>query len=149
MIQERLKARMLVESAVFTSDAHLDEDTLSAFVQARLGEAESLPIISHLVACGFCRGATAQLTRLESEITDEPDATTPEQSPNRIQLFLAGLASRVIPSSEEDVVFAYQSPTAEPDQDTGSTPEAASGEPAQTESKADAETRAEDRQSED
>jgi hypothetical protein len=149
MIQERLKALLLVEPAALTADAHLDEDTTSAFVEARLGDAESLPIISHLIACRLCRGATAQLTRLESEITDEPDSTPAEQSPNRIQQFLTGLASRIIPSSEEDVVFAYQSPTAEPDQDTASTADAASGELAPTETAVNSETGAEDRKSDE
>ena len=111
LIHCRLKAAAEVETAMFDAQAHLDEDTIGAFVEGRLGESESGPIVSHLVACGSCRGATAQSVRLESQVSSETDSTTTEDSPNRLRQLLEDLASQVIPSSTEHTVFAYQNPT--------------------------------------
>lgn len=93
--------------------AHLDEDALSAFVEGQLGERESAPLISHLVACGSCRRITAQLIRLEDELEGGPEtapAPVTEEGRGRLRRFLAELSERVLPSSEEDAVFAYHAP---------------------------------------
>ena len=84
-----------------------------AFVEGRLEEAESAPVITHLVACAPCRHTTAQLIRLESQFDPESDPT-PVEDPGPVRSLLEHLAARVTPSFEEDVVFAYQDP--EPDQ---------------------------------
>jgi len=111
MIEQRLKARALGQSTAITLVTHLDEDTICAFVEGRLGQAESSPIISHLVACSSCRGTTAQLIRLESQTTEEPEAgMIQDDTSSRLHSFFENLAVRFTPSSEEDVVFAYQSP---------------------------------------
>ncbi|HYE63931.1 MAG TPA: hypothetical protein VD966_00020 [Pyrinomonadaceae bacterium] len=110
MIHQHLQRRALVATPML-SDAHLDEDSLSAFIEGRLGETESAPIISHLVACAFCRRITTQLVRLDSEIgagETMPHATANE--PGRIRRLLADLASRVLPSTEGDAVLAYHAP---------------------------------------
>lgn len=95
---------------VYLASAHLDEDALSAFVEGRLSEAESSPVISHLIACNTCRRFTAELVRLESEIgpaeTLAPPPATAETG--RIRRLLENLASRVLPESDE--VFAYHAP---------------------------------------
>jgi hypothetical protein len=93
--------------------AHLDEDALSTFVEGRLGERESAPLISHLVACGFCRRITAQLIRLENELGEVAESLpmpVTEDGRGRLRRFLAELSERVLPSSEEDTVFAYHAP---------------------------------------
>jgi hypothetical protein len=94
------------------SGAHLDEDALSVFVEGRLSERESAPLIRHLVACASCRHITAQLIRLDTELSaSEPAAPAPSaEEPGRIRRLLSDLAARVLPSSEEDVVFAYHAP---------------------------------------
>ena len=131
LIAERLKARAQVDSSV---EIHLDDDTICSFIEGRLGEAESSPVVSHLVDCSSCRNATAQLVRLESQITDEPLAVrTPDSSSSRLNSFFAGLAERIIPSSEEDVVFAYQSPEGVPDQEKESEVPSGPASTAQTE----------------
>ncbi|SRR6266404_1632360 len=112
MIDQRLKARTADESAA-TSDAHIDEDSICAFVEGRLEEAEASPVISHLIACASCRHTTALLIRLESQFEPEDDPTQIE-SPGRFRLLLDRLAAGFTPSLEEDAVFAYQNP--EPDQ---------------------------------
>ena len=89
---------------------HLDEDTVTAFVEARLEEAEYVSAVSHLVDCGECRRTTAQLVRLEFELDESNEGVPFEESSSRISSFLSGLASNLIPSNEEDAVFAYQNP---------------------------------------
>jgi len=108
LIHERLNCPPEVTVPV-RAEAHLDEDALAAFVEGRLREDESATVVSHLLSCGSCRGASALLIRLES-LPIEDDVTIPEQSPSRLRQFLADLASQVVPSSGEDAVFAYQNP---------------------------------------
>lgn len=114
MIQERLRAQTLAELPDVTLSAHPDEDIIGAFVEARLGADETRPLISHLIACGVCRRATAQLVRLESQL-DEKDDFALEESSGRLRLFLDDLASRITPSA--DAVFAYQDPATDEGQD--------------------------------
>ncbi len=110
LIEERLRARMLTESSEAVTKTHLDEDILSAFVEARLTPDESSPVVSHLISCGVCRRTTAQLVRLEFELADSDEAATAEEHPNRLSSFLNGLAAHLAPPSEGDAVFAYQNP---------------------------------------
>jgi hypothetical protein len=111
MIHQHLQRNAMVAPSV-VSNLHLDEDALSAFIEGRLTEQESAPVIQHLVGCGFCRRATAQLIRLESEIgpaeTEIP--ASENQEPGRIRSLLDKLASRVLPQAEGDAVFAYHAP---------------------------------------
>jgi anti-sigma factor ChrR (cupin superfamily) len=107
MIHHRLKTYTEVEAL----DAHPDEDVVSAFLEGQLDEAGSSQMVSHLITCGSCRHTTAQLTRLDSQIDTENDSPLKDEGLGRVRLLLEGLASRVMPSSEEDVVFAYQNPS--------------------------------------
>lgn len=110
MIHQHLQRRAMVAPPV-VSGLHLDEDALSAFIEGRLSEQESAPVVQHLVACGFCRRITAQLVRLDSEIGPS-EASTPGaiHEPGRIRSLLEDLASRVFPHGEGDSVFAYHAP---------------------------------------
>jgi len=114
MIHQRLKAGLPNES--LSLDTHLDEDAICAFVEGRLEETESSPMISHLIWCASCRHTTAQLIRLESQFDPENELTGTEESTGRVRLLLERLASRLTPSLEEDVVFAYQERIAEQEQ---------------------------------
>ena len=109
LIHERLNHPPVVGAAIHP-ESHLDEDALGAFVEGRLREDESSTIVSHLLACESCRGASARLIRLESSTIDDDDVIIPEHSPSRLRQWLDGLASQVVPSSGEDAVFAYQNP---------------------------------------
>jgi hypothetical protein len=111
MIHQHLQGRAMVAPPA-VMDAHLDEDALNAFVEGRLNDTESAPIIKHLVACGYCRHATSQLVRLDSQIGLAPTPTpaaSPEE-PGRMRRLLEDLASRVLPASDEETVFAYHAP---------------------------------------
>jgi len=107
LIHQRLKTR--AESLPGPLEAHLDEDAICAFVEGRLEDAESAPVITHLVACAPCRHTTAQLIRLESQFDPESDLT-PVEDPGPVRSLLEHLAARITPSFEEDAVFAYQDP---------------------------------------
>jgi hypothetical protein len=113
MIHQRLTTRLPAESPPV--EGHLDEDTVCAFVEGRLEETESSPVVSHLIACASCRQTTAQLIRLGSRFDPETESAALDESPGRVRLLLERLTSRLTPSFEEDAVFAYQDPSAEPD----------------------------------
>ena len=114
LIYQRLQRGTLSPTARQQTGAHLDEDALSAFVEGRLSENESAPLVSHLVACGFCRRITAQLIRLESAIGAGQlipvNTAREEEEPGSLRRFLADLAARVLPSTEDEAVFAYHAP---------------------------------------
>jgi hypothetical protein len=114
MIDQRLKTRTADESAG-PSDAHIDEDSICAFVEGRLEEAEASPVISHLIVCASCRHTTALLIRFESQLEPEHDPM-PIESPGRVRLLLERLAAGLTPSVQEDAVFAYQNPEPELDE---------------------------------
>jgi hypothetical protein len=116
LIHQRLRARLATESR--SLESHLDEDAICAFVEGRLEEAEISPVISHLIACTSCRQTTAQLIRLGSQFEAETESAALEENPGRVRLLFDRLGSRLAPSLEEDAVFAYHDPSAEPDQGT-------------------------------
>jgi hypothetical protein len=110
MVHQHLQGRASL-APVSPVGTHLDEDALSAFIEGRLGHLESAPLIRHLVGCGSCRNITAQLIRLDTELSGfETETAPPAEEPGRIRTLLADLASRVFPASEDDVVFAYHAP---------------------------------------
>lgn len=125
MIDHRLKS--ISESAMITlsPDSHLDEDAISAFVEGRLDAFESKPVLAHLTACGPCRRTSAQLLRLD-QIAPEANQEAAE-GPGRLREFLANLTT-LVPSGNEDVVFAYQNPESEKEQEKTGDCDASSGE---------------------
>ena len=112
MIHHRLNSVSRIDDAL-PADSHLDEDTITAFVEGRIGSSVSQSVLSHLVACATCRYESAQLIRLESEIQNQLDSpSVADEESNRLRLFLDSLRSAVT-GSNEDVVFAYQNPPAD------------------------------------
>lgn len=122
MVHEHLRRGRASFAARSASGAHLDEDTLSVFVEGRLSELESAPVVRHLVSCASCRHITAQLIRLD---TDTSAAETPThapasaEEPGRIRRLLESLAARVLPSSGDDEVMAYHAPADDFEQKEG------------------------------
>jgi hypothetical protein len=123
MIDHRLKSISETEGAALSSESHLDEDTISAFVEGRLETTESKTVVTHLTACGSCRRISAQLVRLENQIDAEPES--PPEEPGRLQAFLSNLSS-AFTHGGDDVVFAYQNPEAEKEQSEPDGPHAES-----------------------
>jgi hypothetical protein len=116
LVEQRLKSLVANDSPSSAPNAHLDEDAICAFVEARVDEAESQPIIAHLVACAACRHSTAQLIRLESGFDAEGADEIPSDDPGRVRQLFEHLAAGLTPSFEEEV-FGYQSPAEELEQE--------------------------------
>lgn len=116
MIGQRLKAVAVAELSNVPVQPHLDEDVIAAFVEGRLLDNECQPVLAHLAACGACRRASAQMVQLENQIDADPATEVPDEEPGRLEAVLSRLRSAV-PSSNEEVVFAYQNP--EEEQKTG------------------------------
>ena len=114
MIDHHLRRRALVTPPV-SSGNHLDEDALASFVEGRLTQPQSAPLISHLVACAFCRRATTELIQLDTalgEFDSAPSMPTPEPGRLRHLLsYLSDLAARAketLSISDEGAVSAYE-----------------------------------------
>lgn len=94
-------------AAISTQENHLDEDSLTAFVEGNLSARESKPIVSHLVDCSFCRHVTAELVRLDLAFADEPaQAVAQESQPSKISEVLNNLVSRLF-GTNDSAVFAH------------------------------------------
>jgi hypothetical protein len=91
---QRLLARYLTSNTSNTAETgHIDDDSLSAFVEGTLNERESAPVVSHLVDCWFCRHTTARL-----ETAGEP---------SRISEVLSGIFSKIFGTTDA-TVFAHE-----------------------------------------
>jgi len=106
MIAQRLKAVAAAELSQLPDQAHLDEDVIAAFVEGRLLDNECQTVLAHLAACGACRRASAQMVQLENQVDAEP-ASDFAEDPGRLESLLSKFGS-LVPSTGEEVVFAYQ-----------------------------------------
>jgi hypothetical protein len=68
-------------------------------------------MVSHLIDCGSCRRIVAQVARFDPHIDTENDSLESHEGAGRLRRTLESLASRLIPDSQEDAVFAYQDPS--------------------------------------
>lgn len=106
LLDRYLKVRS-VENVAFTSQDHLDEDTLSAFVEGNIKEREATPIVSHLVDCSFCRNITTELVRLDLAFEGTTESSkAAETQPTKIADVLGGILNRIF-GSNEGAVFAH------------------------------------------
>jgi hypothetical protein len=103
-----LVARVATERSVSAGADHLDDDTLSAFVEGSLSTREAKPIVSHLVDCSFCRHVTSELVRLDLAFADTAEIRQPivEAEPSRISEVLNGILSRIF-GTRDGAVFAH------------------------------------------
>jgi hypothetical protein len=107
-IQGLLDRYLKFRSLTVTSDAHLNEDSLNAFVEGRLSQRESSPLIKHLIDCSFCLNVTAELVKLELDFADEFQTISVAASePAKVSDVLKGLLSRIF-GPQDDAVFAHQ-----------------------------------------
>lgn len=99
---------------------HLDEDTLTAFVEGNLSETEAKPITTHLIDCSFCRHITTELIKLDVVFAEDAitDVVT-ETKPTKVADVLSGILSKIFGSSEE-AVFAHHEPDEENSNETKS-----------------------------
>jgi hypothetical protein len=89
-------------------DVHLDEDSLTAFVEGNLSERESQPIVNHLIDCSFCRHVTTELVKLADVLSEEPITQTAvtEKQPSKVSKILQSLFSSIL-ETNDSVVFAH------------------------------------------
>lgn len=94
-------------TALSTPQDHLDEDSLTAFIEGNLSARESKPIVNHLVDCSFCRHVTSELVRLDLAFADEPIHTAVQESqPSKISEVLNNLLARIF-GTNDSAVFAH------------------------------------------
>ena len=106
-IQGLLDRYLKFRSSTVNSEAHLDEDSLNAFVEGNLSQRELSPIIKHLIDCSFCLNVTAELTKLEFAFADESSiVSAPAAEPTKVSDVLKGLLSRIF-GTQDDAVFAH------------------------------------------
>lgn len=99
------------------ADGHIDEDTLTAFVEGNLLEREAGPVVSHLSDCGFCRNVTAELVRLDMVMSEsETVEAAIEKEPSRISAILHNLFGGLF-GEEHDAVFAHEEKKDEEEED--------------------------------
>jgi hypothetical protein len=109
-IQGLLDRYLATRADRYTADtsAHLDQDSLAAFVEGNLSRREAGPVISHLVDCSFCRHITAELVRLDLEFEGETiERPIVSEEPSKISAVLNGLLSRIF-GTADGAVFAHQ-----------------------------------------
>lgn len=95
-------------SKISTQTNHLDEDSLTAFVEGNLSERENKPIMNHLINCSFCRHITAEIIKLDLELAEDIQPTpTSTNEPTKVSEVLNGILSRIFGTSD-DAVFAHQ-----------------------------------------
>lgn len=87
---------------------HLDENSLTAFIEGSFNEREAQPIVGHLIECSFCRHVTRELIRLDLAFAvEEMPAAAAENQPSKISEVLNNLLSRIFGTSD-NAVFAHQ-----------------------------------------
>ena len=119
VVGQHLQMRAAAEPVPPGPGEHLDADTIAAFVEGRMQEHGASLITSHLIICSRCRTATARTIHLECEIEAEPDALPSDEAPSRLRQYLDRLSAQVFPSTEGDVVFAYQDQSTSADKTEG------------------------------
>ena len=110
MVHCRLNLLAEAGAAALADESHPDEDVMSAFIEGRTSENETRSIVTHLIDCNSCRATTARLIRLELMFTRQDEPATPTEGASRFSKLIEGLASQMIPSGNEDAVFAYHHP---------------------------------------
>jgi len=112
---DRYLNRQAVTENVSANPNHLDEDSLTAFVEGNLSERESKPIVSHLVDCSFCRHVTSELVRLDFAFADEKvHAIAEETQPSKVSEVLSGLLAKIF-GTNDGAVFAHHETEEKPE----------------------------------
>lgn len=113
LIDRYLRVRPVKEN----DETHLEQDTLTAFVEGGLTERESKPVVTHLVGCSFCRHITAELIKLEMAFAEETaPAIEAENKPTKVSEVLSGILSRLFGTSD-GAVFAHEEKQKEDDEE--------------------------------
>lgn len=97
-----------VNSSFDDQGHHLDDDSLTAFVEGKVSERELPSMLKHLTDCSFCLHITTELAKLSETFTeDEFVAHAPVSEPTKVADVLSGLLSRIF-GATDGAVFAHQ-----------------------------------------
>lgn len=109
--QGLLGSYLKLRSSNESTGEHLDQDTLSAFVEGNVSRREAAPIVSHLADCGFCRHITSELVRLDLAFaqTDNSALLVSDRAPAKVSEVLSGILAKIFDSADS-AVFAHQEP---------------------------------------
>jgi hypothetical protein len=112
-----LKARARSATADSTS-VHLDEDSVNAFVEGRIGEREATGMVKHLVDCSFCLHVTAEAAKLSMAFADETEVAAQPvgDAPASISSVLSGILSKIF-GTTEGAVFAHHEEETKPEEE--------------------------------
>lgn len=92
----------------FNGNNHLDEDSLTAFVEGNLSERESPSIVKHLVDCSFCLHVTGELAKMNAVFAEEEAVVSIQTAqPTKVSEVLSGLLSRIF-GTTDGAVFAHE-----------------------------------------
>jgi hypothetical protein len=108
-IQGLLDRYLRFRSSATVTEGHLDEDSLSSFVEGRLSKREATPILKHLIDCSFCLNVTVELARLELAFNEEMPMVTAAVSakePAKVSDVLKNLLSSIF-GTQDGAVFAH------------------------------------------
>lgn len=108
LLEAFLVSRNKLKSSAAETSFHMDEDALAAFAEGNLAERESIPVVNHLVKCGFCRHKTAELVRLDLEFAGADKDLRPAAvaEPYKISEVLSGLLTKIF-GTADGAVFAH------------------------------------------
>lgn len=93
-----------------STENHLSDDSLAAFVEGNLNHRQTKPIVSHLVDCSFCRHVTAELVKLDYAFAETEEVRTVRSDvsePSKISEVLNGLMTRIF-GANDGAVFAHE-----------------------------------------
>lgn len=124
LLDRYLRQRASGSGPAHASESHLDDDSLTAFVEGNLSGREARPMAAHLVDCSFCRHVTTELVRLDLAFaeTDVVEGRAEASEPSSVSEVLSGILSRIF-GSNEGAVFAHQENDSEEDAEKEKTEE--------------------------
>ena len=87
---------------------HLNDDSLTAFIEGKINQREAPQIIEHLINCSFCLHITGELAKLSDVFAeDEVTILATAKEPTKVSEVLSGLLSRIF-GTNDGAVFAHQ-----------------------------------------
>ena len=116
LLDRYLRQRASSSVPALASESHLNDDSLTAFVEGNLSAREARPMVSHLVDCSFCRHVTTELVRLDLAFaeTDVIESRAETSEPSSVSEVLSGILSRIF-GTNDGAVFAHQENESEED----------------------------------
>ncbi len=105
LLDRYLKVRS-AENNLENGQTHLDEDSLTAFVEGNLSGRESQTVVNHLVDCSFCRHITTELVRLDLAFAESAPTAFAEKQPAKVSQVLSGILSKIF-GTNDGAVFAH------------------------------------------